>query len=184
MTKVGGFALSRLYFWQLRSLFTEFPMSDVPQSDSRTADGRFAQGNPGGPGRPRKVIKAAADALDQRAAQAAGDVFELTLSLAKERNLAAVKMLLDRVWPVGRNRLLEIALPEIRATKDLLPAGAAVTNTVFAGEATAREGADLARVLKAHMDAIDLIDIERRITELEQKEIEEERKARQRGDTK
>jgi hypothetical protein len=125
-------------------------------------------------------MKAAADALDQRAAQAAGDLFEVTLSLARERNVAAVKMLLDRIWPVGRNRLLEIALPEIRGIKDLVPAGAAVTNTVFAGEATAREGADLARVLKAHVDAIELVDLEARFTQLQQI-IKEREKARRRA---
>jgi hypothetical protein len=89
-------------------------MSDVPESNSRTADGRFAQGNPGGPGRPRKVVKAAGDALDARAAEAAGDLFEVALELARERNVTVLKMLLDRVWPANRSRPLEIDAPEIK----------------------------------------------------------------------
>ena len=97
------------------------PVSKIAQSDSRGLDGRFAKGHPGGPGRPRKAVKAAADRLDEQIAEAAGDVFEVALSLAKERNIAAVKMLLDRVWPVGRHRALEIAIPEIRGAQDLLP---------------------------------------------------------------
>ena len=92
-------------------------------------------------------------------------MFEVALSLAKERNIAAVKMLLDRVWPVGRHRALEIAIPEIRGAQDLLPA-AALTNAVFAGEATGREGADLARVLKAHEDVIGTVELEAIMKEL------------------
>ena len=141
-------------------------MSKIAQSDSRGLDGRFAKGHPGGPGRPRKAVKAAADRLDEQIAEAAGDVFEVALSLAKERNIAAVKMLLDRVWPVGRHRALEIAIPEIRGAQDLLPAAAALTNAVFAGEATGREGADLARVLKAHEDVIGTVELEAIMKEL------------------
>jgi hypothetical protein len=139
-------------------------MSDVPESKSRAADGRFAQGNPGGAGRPRKVVKVAADALDERVAQAAGDLFEVAFDLGKERNITAVKMLLDRVWPVGRSRPLEISAPQINRAPDLLPAMAGVTNAMFAGDATADEGAAAAKVLKAHLEAIQTIDIEERLT--------------------
>jgi len=142
-------------------------MSDVPESNSRTADGRFAQGNPGGPGRPRKVVRAAGDALDARAAEAAGDLFEVALELARERNVAAVKMLLDRVWPANRSRPLEIDAPEIKHPRDLLTVMAGITNATFAGDASAREGRDAAKVLQAHLQAILDIDLEARITQIE-----------------
>jgi hypothetical protein len=143
-------------------------MSDVPESNSRTADGRFAQGNPGGPGRPRKVVKAAGDALDARAAEAAGDLFEVALELARERNVTVLKMLLDRVWPANRSRPLEIDAPEIKHPRDLLTVMAGVTNATFAGDATAREGRDAAKILQAHFQAIADIDLEALLTELEE----------------
>ncbi len=89
---------------------------------------------------------------------------------ANEGNLMAVKMLFDRVWPVGRSRPLEIAVPQINGTRDLLPAMAGVTNAMFGGDATADEGAAAARVLKAHLEAIRTIDHEERLTELENTE--------------
>src|SRR5260370_39276045 len=113
---------------------TEYQMSDITEPNSRPADGRFAQGNPGGPGRPRKVVKAAGDALDKRAAEAASDLFDVALELAKERNVAAVKMLLDRVWPVGRSRPLEIDAPEIKHPPDLLTVMAGRTQAPVAGD--------------------------------------------------
>jgi len=143
-------------------------MSDVPESNSRTADGRLAPGNPGGPGRPRKVVKAAADALDARAAEAAPRLFDVAFEQACGGSFAAVKYLLDRIWPVGHGRPLEIVTPEIKGPRDLLPAAAALSNTVLAGEASAHEGAAVARVLKTHMQAIELVDLEQQLSELEQ----------------
>jgi hypothetical protein len=144
-------------------------MSDLPESNSRTADGRFIKGCPAGPGRPRKAVRAAADALDERVAAKAGDLFEMAFRQADEGNATALKALLDRVWPIRRHRPLEIAVPEIRKTHDLLPAMAGVTNAMFAGEATSQESEAAARVLRAHFKAIELIDHEDRITVLEEK---------------
>ena len=61
--------------------------------------------------RPRKVVKAAADALDERAAQAAPELFDLAFEQARGGSTAAVKMLLEHVWLVGRDRPLKIAVP-------------------------------------------------------------------------
>ena len=144
-------------------------MSDLPESKSRTADGRFIEGCPGGPGRPRKAVRVAADALDERLAQAAGDLYDVALGLAREGNETALRMLLDRVWPVRRHRPLEIEVPEIRKTHDLLPVMAGVTNAMFAGEATSQESAAAARVLKAHFNAFETINLEDRIVDLEKK---------------
>jgi hypothetical protein len=159
----------------------EYLMSDIPESNSRTAGRQFAKGNPGGPGRPRKVVKAAANALDERAAQAAPELFDLAFEQARGGSTAAVKMLLEHVWLVGRDRPLKIAVPEINGTRDLLPAGAALTNAVFAGEATAEQGSAAARVLKAHMQAIELVDIEQQLRKLEEAAEEKEKAGKRWG---
>src|SRR3954464_8407398 len=83
----------------------EQTMSD-PSDDFRQTDGRFGKGNPGGPGRPRTIDRAAA--LDLRAAEAAPDLIDVALEQAKGGNLKAIEMLLDRIWPVRRGRPVEI----------------------------------------------------------------------------
>jgi hypothetical protein len=90
-------------------------------------------------------VRAAADALDERLAGAAGDLYDVTLGLARDGNETALRMLLDRVWPVRRHRPLEMAAPAIPRTHDLLPAMASVANAMFAGETTPEEGAAPAR---------------------------------------
>ena len=129
-------------------------MSDEFQSHG--PDGRFTTGNPGGPGRPRKVVTAAANVLDERAADVANDLFEMAFRQAEGGNTTALKMLFDRVWPVGRSRPLAAALPEDGATVvDTLAASTTVTNAVLAGEASVQEGEAVARLLKAHRKVVE-----------------------------
>jgi hypothetical protein len=129
-------------------------VSQAPQSNSHGPDGRFVKGHPGGPGRPRKVVTAAADALDERGAAKAGDLFDIAYRQAEEGNATALKMLFDRVWPVGRSRSLAAALPEVATVSDLLAASTAVANAVLAGEATVQEGLAIAQLLKAHRKVV------------------------------
>jgi hypothetical protein len=149
----------------LRIAYREFTMSDDSFTDFRQADGRFAKGNPGGPGRPRARDRIAA--LDQIVADAGPDLIEAALKVAKSGNVKAIEMLLDRVWPARRGRPVEIEAPEIRAVADVVPASAAVTSAVLNGDVTPREGAAVARVIEAHGRMIELVDLERRMTELE-----------------
>jgi len=140
-------------------------MSDDSFTDFRQADGRFAKGNPGGPGRPRARDRIAA--LDQVVANAGADLIEAALKVAKDGNVRAIEMLLDRIWPARRGRPVEVEAPEIRAVADVVPASAAVTSAVLNGDLTPREGAAVARVIEAHGSMIELVDLERRMTELE-----------------
>jgi hypothetical protein len=149
------------------------PIPDETSSDGRLPDGRFAKGNPGGPGRPRAIERITA--FDQRAAEAAPEAIDALVAAAKAGNLKAIEMLLNRVWPMRRGHPVRIDAPEIRGTADVLPASAALTSAVFAGEVTPEEGAAAASVLKTHHDAIEILDFERRLTDLEEKRKAAER---------
>jgi len=142
-------------------------MSD-PSDDFRQTDGRFGKGNPGGPGRPRTIDRAAA--LDLRAAEAAPDLIDVVLEQAKGGNLKAIEMLLDRIWPVRRGRPVEIEAPPIRAITDLLPVGAALSDAVLSGDVTPEEGTAAARVVEAHRRMIRTIELERRIRAIEEED--------------
>jgi len=144
-------------------------------SDIRQPNGRFAKGNPGGPGRPRAVERVRE--YDQRVADAGPELIDAALAQAQGSNLKAIEMLLDRIWPVRRGRPVQVEAPEIRTTADLLPVGAALTNAVLDGELTPEEGSAAARVLVAHGRMIEEVDFERRMTEIEEND-ERERRAK------
>jgi hypothetical protein len=112
---------------------------DVPQPVSRTVRGRFAKGNPGGPGRPRGAVSTAAAALDRAAVAAQLDLMQVVLEQARAGNLEATKMLWARIWPMRRDRPVALNLPPIESAKDVLPAKAAITQAVLAGDITANE---------------------------------------------
>jgi hypothetical protein len=141
-------------------------MSDDSFADFRHSDGRFAKGNRGGPGRPRSRDRIAA--LDERVAEAGNDLIEAALKVAKDGNVRAIEMLLERIWPARRGRPVEIDAPEIRSVPDLVPATAAVTNAVLNGDVTPREGAAAARVIEAHRSMIVTVDLAQRMTEFEE----------------
>jgi hypothetical protein len=148
-------------------------------ADFREADGRFARGNGGGPGRPRARDRIAA--LDQRVADAGEELIEAALTAAKGGNIKAIEMLLNRIWPASRGRPVEIAAPKIRVLHDVIPATAAITDAVLAGDVTPAEGEAAARVIKVHGDLIGLIELEERLTALEEKTDDRERAARTAG---
>src|SRR5437868_10749875 len=74
---VPGSSAARSRLPSARDVSWSTPVSKPAQSDSHGRDGRFVKGHPGGPGRPRKVLTAAADALAERVAAKAGDLFDI-----------------------------------------------------------------------------------------------------------
>jgi hypothetical protein len=140
-------------------------MSD-DSSGIRDANGRFARGNPGGPGRPRAGERVRE--LDQRVAEVAGELIDAALVKAKGGDLRAIEMLLDRIWPVRRGRPMQLGTAEIRTPADLLPVGTDLTNAVLDGELTPDEASHTSRVFKAHAEMIQTVDFDRRLTALEE----------------
>jgi hypothetical protein len=68
--------------------------------NSRTGDGRFAKGNPVGPGGPR----GAPSALDQLAVEASPELIKIFLDLARAGNLEALKRMMVLLGKFPRNR--------------------------------------------------------------------------------
>jgi hypothetical protein len=122
-------------------------MSDRSQSNGRNANGHFAKGNPGGPGRPRRPVNEAANALDRIAVEAARELIDVAIAQARNGNMVALKLVLDRAWPLHRRRPIEIDAPALERADDFLPAQAALTDAVLAGDVDPREGTIIASLL-------------------------------------
>jgi hypothetical protein len=123
-------------------------------SPGRLSDGRFAPGNPGGPGRPRGVVSAAADALDRAAAEVHRELLQVVLEQARAGNLDATKMLWARTWPVRRGRPVTVDVPSIAHADDVSPAKRAIAEAVLSGDITASEAQPILRVIDSQRDQI------------------------------
>lgn len=127
-------------------------------------DTRFKPGNPGRPkGSRHKVTLAIEELLDGQAEA----LTQKAIDLAMAGDMTALKLCLDRLAPVRRDRPVTFDLPEIQTTEDLPKATRAILEAVAAGELTPSEAAELGKLVDAHAKAIEVTDLHRRLEALE-----------------
>jgi hypothetical protein len=122
-------------------------------------------GNPKGksPGTRHKATQAALELLG-------GDLEAITqecIRQAKEGNLMAVKLVLDKLIPSAKELPLSLSLPKVEGAADLPAALSAVMVAVAQGKITPGEGQALTAMLEAFRKGLELTDIEARLTFLE-----------------
>src|SRR5690349_6709266 len=102
----------------------------------------FKRGQSGNPhGRPvgsRHRTTLAMDALLDGEAEA---LTRKAIELAKEGDMVALRLCLDRLLPALKDRSVAFALPEITTTADVVKASAALLQAVASGELTPSEAA-------------------------------------------
>jgi hypothetical protein len=141
-------------------------MSDRPSSNTRLANGCFAKGNPGGPGRPRNPVTAKAGELDRQGVDVAEELMAMTIGKARKGSLEAAEMVLKRVWPARRNRPIELDPAAGDGRLNLLNEQAALAAAMMAGEITPQDAQAATRVFKALQEQMARADAQRRAAEL------------------
>lgn len=141
-------------------------MSDPSSSDSRLSNGRFAKGNPGGPGRPRNPVSTMVGALDRRGVDVAEELMAMTIEKARQGNLEAAEMVLKRVWPARRNRPIELDPAPGDGLHNLLAEHAALASAMMNGDVTPQDAQAATRVFKALQEQIRRAESQRRAVEL------------------
>ena len=165
-------------------------MSDRPTSDRPTPDAKtlapisrqktrgrpFGAGNPGRPfppgqgGRPKGVRNKATTTLAAMFEGEAEKIGRRAVELAKEGQVGAIKLILDRAYPARRGRCLEgLQLPAIASAADAVAAMGAITAALAAGTLSIEEARDLTDILDDFRKMHELVDIERRVVALERK---------------
>jgi hypothetical protein len=141
------------------------PDDKPPERDSR---GYWRPGVSGNPKGRKKGARHPVTILAERMLQSdAEDVVRAVIKAAKEGDMAAAKLVLERICPVRKGTPVVFDIPELITAADLPPAVAAVTNAVADGTLTPDEGASVVDILDAQRKAIELADHEVRIKALE-----------------
>jgi Family of unknown function (DUF5681) len=99
-----------------------------------------------------------------------GDIEDITRSVidaAKGGDMTAARIVLDRITPVRRDRPVVFELPAIETTADLPNATNALLQAVASGELTPSEASDIGKAVDAHVRAIELTDVQARLSKLE-----------------
>src|SRR3954454_14872658 len=147
-------------------------IDDAPEQPSnnagKSATGRFKPGNRQGRGRPSGSRNKASIALDKMLADDGADVVRTVLAAAKGGDMQAARLGLDRLVPVRKGRSIQLDLPTIESATDVLTALSLTVAAMAEGEITPDEAAVVAGVLETKRKAIETVELEARLTHLEQ----------------
>jgi hypothetical protein len=136
-------------------------------AEGRDAAGRFDAGNFGRPKGAKGRRPTLQRALDDLVANDAEGIIRIVVGTAKAGDMRAAEIILKRLWPEPRGRLLNADMPEFAATNDLAGKIAAVIAAVANGSMTPEEGRDLVALVEAQRRAIETVEVEQRLQAVE-----------------
>jgi Family of unknown function (DUF5681) len=146
-------------------------MADKTGEKQRRRDGGrpFRPGESGNPnGRPtgarNRVSTLALKLMDADAEP----VIVALIQAAKGGDVAAIKLVLDRVAPLPRNRPVQFTTPAIETSADLGKAMGTILQAAADGDLTPDEAVSIASLIETRRRTIETIELEARIAALEQ----------------
>jgi hypothetical protein len=145
-------------------------MAEEPEQPNRDHAGHWRRGCSGNPRGKRKGTRHRATVLAERLLEEdATDVVQAVITKARGGDIAAAKLVLDRILPPRKGCTVTFDLPDLKAAADLPQAVASVTRSIAEGTLTPDEGAAVVTVLEAQRRAIETAELEARIRILEEK---------------
>jgi len=143
----------------------------VRNNGGKTGGGRFGPGNPG---RPRGARNKTTLAIEQLLENEAEGIGRVVVEKALAGDPVALRLAVERLAPVRRGRPIKFEMPTIDGVGDLVKAMGAILAGVANGTLTAEEGLTVANIVETKRRAIETVELERRIAELEQAQQEED----------
>ena len=124
----------------------------------------FERGQSGNPaGRPvgsRNKATLLAEAMFQGEAEA---IIRLAIDKAKQGDMTAIRLCLERVFPRLKDRATVFDLPPINGAPEALAALTMIVAGVRGGDLTAAEGSDLSKLVDHYLRALEAKDFEHRL---------------------
>ncbi len=124
-------------------------------------------GNPSGkkPGSRNKATMMVLNLMEQ----GAEEITKAVIDAAKGGDLAAARLVIERLAPPLRERPVSIELPDTRTADGCAEAQGAILQAVGMGDLLPGEGATLAGIVENRRRSIETLELEQRITTLEGK---------------
>ena len=143
-------------------------MTDPRKNGPNTRGRPFGPGNPGRPRDAKNKTTLAVELLLDGEAEA---LTRKAVELAKAGDTTALRLCLDRIVPVRKDRPVAFDLPILEHAGDAVKASAAIAKAVADGDLTPMEAAGLAKVVDAYARAIETTELAARIERLEQAQL-------------
>lgn len=138
------------------------------KTSPRTTKGKFQNGKSGNPtGRPPGSRNKTTLASEQLLEGEAEELTKVLLGKAKKGNLLALRLCLERVIPVRRDRSIHLALRPMTNPQDLPIQFQDILVAIAKGQITPGEGSSLANILTSHARILDTVVLDGRLAALE-----------------
>jgi hypothetical protein len=89
------------------------------------------------------------------------------IELAKDGDLTALRLCLDRIAPPRKDRPVLFELPPVSSAADAAKAAAALLEAVAVGDLTPAEASELGKLIEAYIKALEATDFAERLDKLE-----------------
>jgi hypothetical protein len=106
--------------------------------------------------------------VEQLAEGQAEQLIQKVLELAQAGDVACLRMILDRLWPLRKGQPVNVVMPPINTPQDVVSAIASIWTGIRDGRLTPDEASALSIVVDRSVQAIELHDMTRRIAALEE----------------
>ena len=106
----------------------------------------------------------------------AKSIVEAVLAAARNGDITAARIVLDRIAPARRDSPVRFDLPEIGSAADVASATGAVLSAVASGEITPGEGSALCGMLGSMRQAFETAELAERLVEVERRLASEPRR--------
>lgn len=127
---------------------------------------QFKPGKSGNPaGRP-KGIKDRRVALREKLLPHADQLIEMVTTFAKSGDMAAMKIVMDRIIPPLKEEPIHVTIPKIESAVDCRQAQAAVVNAVAAGDMLPSEGQAISSLIEAQRRAFETTELAQQMRDL------------------
>ena len=141
------------------------PPDSEPRNNVAKTRGRpFEKGNPGRPRGARHKITVLAERLMSDDVEG---VVQSVIAAAKDGDMAACRLIFERIVPIRKGRPVVIDLPAATDAQAVAAASAAMLSAVGAGELTPEEGEIYAKLLESRRRTIETAEHEERLAALE-----------------
>jgi F0F1-type ATP synthase gamma subunit len=131
----------------------------------------FQKGQSGNPaGRPRGIVSRATALAQTLLSERVEEIARKVIELAEQGDMAAIRVCMERLVPPIKHQPVAVELPPIEKAADSVEAMASIAAAVAAGDLTAAEAAELAKVVDVYVGALDSKGFDERLSARE-KEI-------------
>ena len=128
----------------------------------------FKPGKSGNPsGKPKGARNKTTVAMEKLLDDAA-TITSKAIELAKNGDLTALRLCLERIIPPRKDRPVNFDMPEIKTPSDALLAVTAIMRGVAGGDLTPSEAAELSKTIDSFVRVAETADLAERIKRLEQ----------------